>query len=75
MVAFRARYHLVEKEHDSGEGSHVSGGKFVGILNFDAKSFAHIFSFSNIGSEDRAPAAMARAVTVHANSREVMYFA
>jgi len=37
LVAFRARYHLVEKEHDSGEGSHLSGG-----------------------SEDRAPAAMAR---------------
>ena len=27
------------------------------------------------GSEDRAPAAMARAVTIHANAREVMYFA
>ena len=52
LVAFRARYHLVEKEHDSGEGSHISGG-----------------------SEDRAPAALARAVTVHANTREVMYFA
>ena len=52
LVAFRARYHLVEKEHDSGEGSHVSGG-----------------------SEDRAPAAMARAVTVHQNTKEVMYFA
>jgi len=52
LVAFRARYHLVEKEHDSGEGSHLSGG-----------------------SEDRAPAAMARAVTVHQNTREVMYFA
>uniref|UniRef100_A0A6A7FRX8 Protein argonaute-1 n=1 Tax=Hirondellea gigas TaxID=1518452 RepID=A0A6A7FRX8_9CRUS len=25
LVAFRARYHLVEKEHDSGEGSHQSG--------------------------------------------------
>jgi eukaryotic translation initiation factor 2C len=52
LVAFRARYHLVEKEHDSGEGSHISGG-----------------------SEDRAPAALARAVTVHAKTREVMYFA
>jgi len=50
LVAFRARYYLVEKEHDSGEGSHLSGG-----------------------SEDRAPAAMARAVTVHQNTREVMY--
>jgi eukaryotic translation initiation factor 2C len=26
LVAFRARYHLVEKDHDSGEGSHHSGG-------------------------------------------------
>ncbi|KAG8143064.1 hypothetical protein E2320_000384 [Naja naja] len=25
LVAFRARYHLVDKEHDSGEGSHISG--------------------------------------------------
>jgi len=25
LVAFRARYHLVEKEHDSGEGSQLSG--------------------------------------------------
>ena len=46
------RYHLVEKEHDSGEGSHLSGG-----------------------SEDRAPAAMARAILVHADTKKVMYFA
>jgi len=52
LVAFRARYHLVEKEHDSGEGSHLSGD-----------------------SEGRAPAAMARAVTVHADTKKVMYFA
>ena len=52
LVAFRARYHLVEKEHDSGEGSHISDG-----------------------SLDRAPAAMARAVTVHDNTKKVMYFA
>uniref|UniRef100_A0A674K834 Argonaute RISC catalytic component 2 n=1 Tax=Terrapene triunguis TaxID=2587831 RepID=A0A674K834_9SAUR len=25
LVAFRARYHLVDKEHDSAEGSHTSG--------------------------------------------------
>ena len=53
LVAFRARYHLVEKEHDSGEGSHPS----------------------SLGSEDRAPAAMARAITVHTDSMKVMYFA
>ncbi|KZC11542.1 Protein argonaute-2, partial [Dufourea novaeangliae] len=52
LVAFRARYHLVEKEHDSGEGSHQSGC-----------------------SEDRTPGAMARAITVHANTKRVMYFA
>ena len=64
---------MVEKEHDSGEGSHLSGG-----------------------SEDRAPAAMARyqtffyvklliitndffiifrAILVHADTKKVMYFA
>ncbi|XP_018899039.1 protein argonaute-2 isoform X2 [Bemisia tabaci] len=52
LVAFRARYHLVEKEHDSGEGSHHSGC-----------------------SEDRTPGAMARAITVHADTKKVMYFA
>ncbi|XP_039756477.1 protein argonaute-2 isoform X4 [Pararge aegeria] len=52
LVAFRARYHLVEKEHDSGEGSHQSGC-----------------------SEDRTPGAMARAITVHAVTKKVMYFA
>ncbi|XP_019754002.2 protein argonaute-2 isoform X2 [Dendroctonus ponderosae] len=52
LVAFRARYHLVEKEHDSGEGSHQSGS-----------------------SEDRTPGAMARAITVHADTKKVMYFA
>lgn len=25
LVAFRARYHLVDKDHDTVEGSHVSG--------------------------------------------------
>lgn len=46
------RYHLVEKEHDSGEGSHQSGC-----------------------SEDRTPGAMARAITVHLETKKVMYFA
>nr|XP_029721424.1 protein argonaute-2 isoform X6 [Aedes albopictus] len=48
LVAFRARYHLVEKEHDSGEGSHQSGC-----------------------SEDRTPGAMARAITVHADTKKL----
>ncbi|KAK6618088.1 Protein argonaute-2 [Polyplax serrata] len=52
LVAFRARYHLVEKEHDSAEGSHQSSC-----------------------SEDRTPGAMARAITVHPETKKVMYFA
>lgn len=51
-IIFYDRYHLVEKEHDSGEGSHQSGC-----------------------SEDRTPGAMARAITVHADTKKVMYFA
>lgn len=58
LVAFRSRYHLVEKEHDSGEGSHFGEG-------------SHLSG----GSEDRAPAAMARAITVHVDTMKVMYFA
>eukprot|EP00090_Calanus_glacialis_P005897 TRINITY_DN1459_c0_g1_i2.p1 TRINITY_DN1459_c0_g1~~TRINITY_DN1459_c0_g1_i2.p1 ORF type:complete len:966 (-),score=299.23 TRINITY_DN1459_c0_g1_i2:1175-4072(-) len=57
LVAFRSRYHLVEKEHDSGEGTENEGSHLSG------------------GSEDRAPAAMARAITVHADTMKVMYFA
>jgi hypothetical protein len=52
MQIINYRYHLVEKEHDSGEGSHQSGC-----------------------SEDRTPGAMARAITVHADTKKVMYFA
>lgn len=52
LIPVLFRYHLVEKEHDSGEGSHQSGC-----------------------SEDRTPGAMARAITVHADTKKVMYFA
>lgn len=38
---------------------------------YDSGEGSHISG----GSEDRAPAAMARAVTVHPDAREVMYFA
>jgi len=30
LVAFRARYHLVDKDHDSGEGSLLSGTSLAG---------------------------------------------
>jgi eukaryotic translation initiation factor 2C len=52
----------VEKEHDSGEGSHFDGTTGEG---------SHLSG----GSEDRAPAAMARAITVHVDTMKVMYFA
>lgn len=52
LVAFRARYHLVEKEHDSGDGSHHS-----------------------TNGDDNNPTALARAVAVHLDTKQVMYFA
>ncbi|PAV78541.1 hypothetical protein WR25_09569 isoform C [Diploscapter pachys] len=52
LVAFRARYHLVDREHDSGEGSQPSGT-----------------------SEDTTLSNMARAVQVHPDANNVMYFA
>ncbi|XP_015374686.1 PREDICTED: protein argonaute-2-like [Diuraphis noxia] len=52
LVAFRARYHIVEKEHDSGEESHISGC-----------------------NEDKKLVAMMPAITVHADTKKVMYFA
>ncbi|KAH7725206.1 argonaute 2 [Aphelenchoides avenae] len=52
LVAFRARYHLVDREHDSGEGSQPSGT-----------------------SEDTTLSNMARAVQVHPDANQVMYFA
>lgn len=52
LVAFRARYHLVDREHDSGEGSQPSGT-----------------------SEDTTLSNLARAVQVHPDANNVMYFA
>jgi hypothetical protein len=45
------RYHLVEKEHESVEGSHVSSG-----------------------SEDRAPAALARYRTANSVGKKPFFF-
>ena len=79
----RSRYHLVEKEHDSGEGSHF--GKFPIITEFGSNQEEHQVvqpktslipisgegSHLSGGSEDRAPAAMARAITVHVDTMKV----
>ena len=72
-MAFRSRYHLVEKECDSGEGG-------ISFLRIVCLTVPHIAegSQSNIsgGTEgERGPAAMARAVTVHQDTMKVMYFA
>ena len=71
LVAFRSRYHLVEKESDSGEGESLM--KATEEIN-------HLFSEgsqSNISGGDvaRPEAAMARAVKVHDDTMKVMYFA
>ena len=75
LVAFRSRYHLVEKECDSGEGetdrAQSRGLSLISLLISEG-------SQSNIsgGTEgERGPAAMARAVTVHQDTMKVMYFA
>ncbi|XP_053382229.1 protein argonaute-2-like isoform X1 [Mercenaria mercenaria] len=54
LVAFRARYHLVEKEHDSSEGSS---------------------RHSSDHSDDRTSSIIARTVTLHPDTVNVMYFA
>ncbi|XP_014666290.1 PREDICTED: protein argonaute-2-like isoform X3 [Priapulus caudatus] len=67
LVAFRARYHLVEKEHDSSKYS-------PGYSSEDASEFGE-GSHQSGSSEDRTPASMARAVQVHVDAGKVMYFA
>ncbi len=54
LVAFRARYHLVEKDHDSGEGSAQS---------------------SNGEAGERTTTHLSRAVSIHPDAAQVMYFA
>lgn len=61
LVAFRARYHLVEKDHDSG---HQSG------TNSNGEGSHHSGSSGGRSFED-----MMRAVKVHADTLRVMYFA
>ena len=79
LVAFRSRYHLVEKESDSGEGETQckhSNNIMLDTSSLNCCLFAE-GSQSNIsgGAEDRGPQAMARAVTVHQDTMKVMYFA
>ena len=73
-MAFRSRYHLVEKECDSGEGKkdYAQGYQLLIPNDFTEGSQSNISG----GTEgERGPAAMARAVTVHQDTMKVMYFA
>ncbi|XP_046427980.1 protein argonaute-2 isoform X3 [Neodiprion fabricii] len=93
LVAFRARYHLVEKEHDRtgsametrGREAERNAGK-MDCENERSADFTRLAalpkpiltgegSHQSGCSEDRTPGAMARAITVHADTKRVMYFA
>lgn len=82
LVAFRARYHLVEKEHDRCVylflSYHYKCSGIVQcffIISFFLKFYSGEGSHQSGCSEDRTPGAMARAITVHADTKRVMYFA
>jgi hypothetical protein len=115
LVAFRARYHLVEKDHDSGEGSAQSSnggggggggqqqqqqqataamlgqslqgvmmlgseaGGVVGVTPTAATATATGGSSSGVGTSmmqtERNLSHLSRAVTVHPDALQVMYFA
>ena len=101
LVAFRARYHLVEKDHDSGDGSAQSSNGGGGVelrgmsgLGSDIVSTpvgsismgsgnqgqlvgqAATTAGSGTGSHtERNVSHLSRAVAVHPDASQVMYFA
>ncbi|CAG2161723.1 unnamed protein product [Oppiella nova] len=74
LVAFRARYHLVEKEHDriSQLDSESHSGLTSGETEFSGESSSH---HSGTNGDERTVTALTRAVTVHPDTTKVMYFA
>jgi len=74
LVAFRARYHLVEKEHDriSQLDSESHSGLTSGETEFSGESLSH---HSGTNGDERTVTALTRAVTVHPDTTKVMYFA
>ncbi|CAH1772409.1 unnamed protein product [Owenia fusiformis] len=75
LVAFRARYHLVEKDHDSADNGSSGNGH-----SFHAYGSTSVYSgegsqLSGDPSTDHNPQALARAVSVHPDTFKVMYFA
>lgn len=103
LVAFRARYHLVEKDHDSGEGSAQSsngggggggagsadGGSSMSVVGATTSStplasiggagstsMGQATAGSGTGSQsERNVSHLSRAVAVHPDASQVMYFA
>lgn len=73
LVAFRARYHLVEKEENRFSQDTLSQ---MGITGESFEQSTENSSHHSGGNgEDRTITAMTRAVTVHPDSFSVMYFA
>lgn len=72
LVAFRARYHLVEKEHDRYLIIIFIFEKLISTIINSGESSSH---HSGGNGEDRTIGAMTRAVTVHPDTTKVMYFA
>lgn len=78
LVAFRARYHLVEKDHDrlsqadlESSTSAFSTGELEQLYISGEGSSHH----SGTNGDERTVTALTRAVTVHAETTKVMYFA
>ncbi len=98
LVAFRARYHLVEKDHDSGDGSaQSSNGGGVELRGLDGTIVSTPVGSVSLGSgnqsqligqggttttgsgtgsqTERNVSHLSRAVAVHPDASQVMYFA
>lgn len=80
LVAFRARYHLVEKEQErlsqADLESSTSAFSIGDLEQISGEGSSHQSgSGSGTNGEERTAATWSRAVTVHENSMKVMYFA
>jgi len=75
LVAFRARYHLVEKEQHERLSQVDTESQFNLTGELTEHSTENSSHHSGGNGEDRTISAMTRAVTVHPDSFKVMYFA
>lgn len=76
LVAFRARYHLVEKEQDrlsqADLDSSTSTFSAGDMEHYPSESSSH---HSGTNGDERTAAALTRAITLHPDTTKVMYFA